>query len=257
LFVISALLFAVFSHASVPPSLPFSTGEKATYAITYFGATAGILDVEILAPSVENGKTWAEYSAKARTDSIFSLFYSLKNVYRSTVDSSTGLPIRWVATLDETRQQGTTSQEFDQTKRRVHFRDQRVDKKKGKIDKDFTKTIPTQSQDVVSAMFHLRSLPLAVGKSFEVPVFIGEEPCLLRVEVVNLEDINTKIGTVSAYVLKPSLLKDGQVKEIPDTLVWIAKDHDRALLKVKAKVKIGSIIAYLRSYEPGKKVQAK
>ncbi len=244
---------AQFTFAAKTAPLPFAPGEKTSFAITYFGATAGILDVEILPPTWEKGKERSEYAGRARTDSIFSLFYYLKNVYRSTVDKASGLPLRWSATLNETRQEGSTSQDFDQVKHQVRFLDNRIEKKKGKIVKNFIRDIPADSQDVISAVFHLRALPLALGKSFEVPVFIGEESCRLRVEVVREEELSTKIGTVPAYVLRPSLFKDGQWKEISETLMWIAKEHDRALVKVKAKVKVGSIIAYLRSFEPGKK----
>jgi len=158
-----------------------------------------------------------------------------------------------VATLDESRQEGTTSQDFDQSNKLVHFLDKRMDKKHGKIEKEFTKKISLETQDVVSAMFHLRGLPLERGKTFELPVFIGEEACQLRVEVVDKENLPTKIGDIPSFVIKPSLVKEGKVIDIPETSVWIAEEHDRALLKVKAKVKIGSIIAYLRSFEPGKK----
>ncbi len=240
--------------AALSPS-PFLPGEKTSFSVTYFGATAGILDVEVLPPSMEKGKERQELSAKARTDSIFALFYRLRNVYRSTVDRVSGLPVRWVATLDESRQRGTTSQDFDHEKSKVSFKDHRVDEKKGPIDKEFTKDIPKGTQDVVSAIFHLRSLPLEVGKTFEIPVFIGEENCQLRAEVTAVENLSTKIGSIPAYVLKPYLMKEGQVKEIPETLIWISKESNRALLKVKAKVKVGSIIAYLRTYEAGRMIK--
>lgn len=252
--IVSILL--AFGLFSVPvlavPAPPYHPGEKTSFSITYFGATAGILDLEVQPSVLEGGRKLTELSAKARTDSIFALFYSLKNLYRSSVDSVSGLPIRFVITHDETKFGGSVTQEFDHTKKKVTHLDRRIDRKESKnLEKTLVREIPAGTQDVVSVFFHLRALPLSKGKKFDVPVFIGEESCLLRLDVVEEETISTKIGEMPAYVVKPVLLKDGKEVAVPDTFIWISKAENRALLKIKAKVKIGSVVAYLRSYSPG------
>lgn len=237
-----------------PARAPYSSGEKAAYAITWFGATAGTLELEVLPPGTENGKPTTELQVKARTDFFFSLFYSLKNTYRSTADSATGLPIRFVISFDETKLGGTVTQEFDHANKKLLHKDRRVDRKEGSnLVKDLTQAIRPGTQDVVSVFFHIRTLPLAKGATFDLPVYIGEEALQLRVEVTGEEDLPTKIGDVPSWKLKPSLLKDGKPKEIPETLVWIAKAPPFAMVKLKAKVKIGSVVAYLKSFEPGGK----
>jgi len=245
------IIFLLFSVSALAE--PWQPGEKTSYSITYFGATAGILDLEVLPPSLHASKKVSELSAKVRTDSIFSLFYRFQNLYRSSVSPVTGLPLRFVTTHDETKFGGTVVQEFDHKKKKVTHLDRRLDRNSGqKLEKTLEREIPPDVHDVLSVFFHLRSLPLAVGKSFEVPVFIGEENHRLKVAVVEETTISTKIGDVPSYVLKPFILKDGQEKEVPETFVWIAKDKHRAMVKLKAKVKIGSVVGYLRSYEPGR-----
>ncbi len=245
-------IFVFLLSSSAAQADPWLPGEKTSYSITYFGATAGILDLEVLPRTVEAGVKVSELSAKARTDSIFSLFYRFQNLYRSSVNSVTGLPLRFVTTHDETKLGGTVTQEFEHKKKKVTHLDRRIDRHSGqKIEKTLFKDIPSETQDVLSVFFHLRSLPLAVGKGFEVPMFIGEEIHRLRVEVIEEDTISTKIGEIPSFVLKPFLLKEGQVKEVPETFVWIARDKNRAMVKLKAKVKIGSVVGYLRSYEPG------
>lgn len=247
------LALAFLLLATVPAgAAPWRPGEKTSYSITYFGATAGVLELEVLPPTGEKGRRRTELSARARTDAIFSLFYRFRNLYRSTVDQKTGLPVRFVSTHDESKFEGTVTQEFDQARKKVLNIDRRVNRDSGaKIEKDILRDIPPGTYDMVSLFFHLRTLALETGKVFDIPVAIGEESHRLRVEVVKEEELSTKIGDYDTWVLKPSLLKDGQVKEIPETYVWIAKDKDRAMVKIKAKVKIGSVVAYLRSYEAG------
>jgi hypothetical protein len=237
--------------------VPYQPGEKASYSITYYGATAGVLDLEVLPPTFEGKKKRTELAVKARTDSIFSLFYRFQNLYRSTLDAESGVPVRFSTTHDETKFSGTVTQEFDHRKNQVRHSDRRLDRSSGqKIEKDLSRSIPSGTQDVVSTFYHLRTLPLEKGGTFDIPVFIGEEESLLRVEVVREEILPTKIGDVPSYVLKPSVVKQGQLKEVPETFVWIAKDKNRAMVKLKAKVKIGSVVGYLRSYEPGKALAA-
>jgi hypothetical protein len=239
------LAFAALPASAIPAKPSSFNGEKSSYSITYFGVTAGSL--ELTADSIEDH---ASYVAKARTDSIFSLFYRLRNRYETSVDLQSGLPTKFVATLDESRQKGTQTQEFDQTKRIVRLTDQRDLALKTDIERDFIKKLPTSTQDVLSALFHLRRLPLATGKTFEFPILIGEKPSLLSAHVIEIEELPTELGRISAFVIQPSIKVNGELKEIPETFLWIANDETRALLKVKAKVKIGSVVAYLQKFSP-------
>jgi Protein of unknown function (DUF3108) len=251
--VFACCLTAAQASAAVKHPFSFPPGEKAVYQVTYFGATAGILEVETLPSSASSGREHSSFEALVRSDSIFSLFYRLKNVYQTSVDSETGAPLRFEAKLDESRQNGVTLQEFDQANHKVHFLDEREHSRKGKIHKEFVKEIAPDTQDVVSTLFYVRALPLEKGKSFDIPIFVGEESYRARVEVTGEEELPTKIGNIPSYVIKPSLVSaDGKVKEIPETQIWIGKENDHPLLKVKAKVKVGSIIAYLMNYQSGR-----
>ncbi len=254
---LSLLLASPGLASAAPREGPFHPGEKTTFAITYFGATAGILDLEVLPLSLEKGKAKVELAARARTDSIFSFFYKFRNLYRSTLDPESGLSSRFIITHDETKLGGTVTVDFDQRGKKITYSDRREDRKSGaKIEKTFTRTVPEGTRDVVAAFFHLRTLPLEVGKSFDFPVLIGEELHHLRVSVEKEEDLPTKIGEIPSWVLRPSLLKNGIVEEIAETFVWIARDKTRAMVKIKAKVKLGSIVAYLARFEPGKPAKA-
>lgn len=245
------IAFLFFSLAWADTSAPFFGGEKTSFAITYLGATAGTVDLSIESLHAGEKKDQHIYSALARTDFVFSLFYSLKNTYTSEVEGATGIPLRFTARLDESRQSGETLQIFNEQKGKVRFKDNRQHKKKGLIQKEVVKDIPAGTYDVVSALFSLRRLPLSLGKKVQIPVFIGEELSYLGAEVVGEEKLPTKIGEIPSWILKPTLMKDGKEKEIPDSQLWIGKEGTHPILKIKAKVKIGSVIAYLRSYESG------
>ena len=75
----------------------------------------------------------------------------------------------------------------------------------------------------------------------------------VQLTVLRNEMLTTKIGERSAIVIKPEVPLDGALKIQGENLVWISNDPERILLKVDAKIKVGSIIAYLREHAYGDK----
>lgn len=246
--VFSVLLALICPVAEASPGFrcePFNPGEKTVFALTYFGATAGTAEIS------------AEYTAKqwklgvlAKTDPVFSLFYRVENKYESLVPAPDFSPSSMRATINESRQSGTTTQEFDRKKKSARFLDHRQDKKRGEILRDETFIVPEGTVDVISALFSLRRSALAMGQEVKIPVLIGREVSELVLKVEDQENLPTKIGSIDSWILKASVFKDGAAKAVPETQMWIAKSGPRQILKIKAKIKIGSVIAYLRSYSP-------
>lgn len=244
------LLFFLGTQGLAAPKAPcesFGPGEKTVFALTYLGATAGTTEIAVDASTANH---W-NFSARASSNSIFSLLYHLENNYASRTEAKKFEPEEFRATLDESRQSGSTTQIFEQKKRRVRLVDNRSHVKKGEIRADAFHSIPRGTQDVLSALFYVRRKKLELGTVVDLPVFIGEEVAALRLRVEAEETLPTKIGEIDAWVLKVSVMKEGTPSEIPDTYLWLEKAGAHAILKIKAKVKVGSFIAYLKSYSPG------
>lgn len=223
---------------------PFSPEEKTVFSITYLGATAGSVSL-----GVDRAEKAWKFSALAKTESIFIFFYSVNNAYEALTNDISFTTRHFIAHIDESRQTGTTTQLFSDKK--LHFDDNRLHKKKGQILKIVDKEIPVNALDVLTALQSVRREELSLGKTVEREVVIGEEAVTLRLKVEAEEDLNTKIGKVPSWVMNASLIKDGAPKQIPESTLWIAKSGPHQILKIKAKIKIGSVIAYLRSYQAG------
>lgn len=73
---------------------------------------------------------------------------------------------------------------------------------------------------------------------------------LLQMNVVGEEILPTKIGDTPSWIVSPSLLKNRRQENVPESYIWIDKNGPKPILKISVKVKIGKIIAYLKSYQP-------
>ncbi len=229
----------------------FVTGERYQFDITYFGATAGELVLELLPPKTVVERPVYHIRAIARTASVFSLFYRMNDVAESFMDATGLFSHKFSLKLDESLQQRDVLELYDQKKNVAHYWSKLDHKKKGKHQEQKEIDVKPFTQDGISAFYFIRTLPLEVGNKYEFPVLTNGKVRDVRVEVLRRKEIATKIGKIPAVVLKPEVMLDGVLKTYGDSYVWISDDPQRRILKVDAKIKVGSIVAYLKDYQSG------
>jgi hypothetical protein len=99
-----------------------------------------------------------------------------------------------------------------------------------------------QLQDVLSAVYFIRTHPLHVGKPFEV--FIGENGRVVRipVQVVEKKSMRTILGKVKVVRVEPQLF--GEDKLIKDEdgefIVWITDDDRHIPVSARVKTDYGT-----------------
>jgi hypothetical protein len=229
----------------------FNEGEKYRFDITYFGATAGSLELELLEPKVINERPSFHLRAIARSVSPFTLFYRLNDTVESFMDSEGLFSHKFTVKMDESLQKRDILELYDQKAHKVYYWSKLDHKKKGKKDDQLEIEAQPYTQDGLSAFYFLRTLPLEIGKTYEFPVVNNGKPRTVRVTAIRKEELKTKVGTFNTIVLKPEIALDGAIKTYGDSFVWVSDDARRLLLKVDAKIKVGSIIAYLREHKDG------
>ncbi|MGZ3739726.1 MAG: DUF3108 domain-containing protein, partial [Bdellovibrionota bacterium] len=90
------------------------------------------------------------------------------------------------------------------------------------------------------------------GKVYEFPVVNNGKLRTVRVTVVRKESLSTKVGEFNTIVVKPEVVLDGILQQNSgDSFMWISDDANRQILKIDAKIKVGSVIAYLRERSNG------
>ena len=71
------------------------------------------------------------------------------------------------------------------------------------------------------------------------------------VSVVRREMLDTPMGRIPTIVLKPETDYRGILKKEGETHFWVTDDARHLLVRLEAKVKIGTVVGVLRSFEPG------
>lgn len=98
-----------------------------------------------------------------------------------------------------------------------------------------------QVQDVLSAIYFVRTRPLIVGKSFEITISDSGEVHKLPMRVVEKKRMRTVLGRVETVRVDPDLFGTGKLIEREGHLsVWFTNDHRRIPVRAKLKSEIGT-----------------
>lgn len=229
----------------------FKVGERYVFDITYFGATAGELSLQIMPFKYIGDRKVFHIEAHARTSSVFSLFYRMNDTGESYIDADGLFSFKFQMKMDQSLLQRDLIELYDQKAHKLYYYSKMDHKTKGFHLDQYEAPIEPFTQDGLSAFYYLRTLPLEVGMVKEFPVVTNGKLRTVRVTVVRKEKLVTKAGDFEAFVIKPEVVLEGVMKTEGDSFIWISADEHRSLLKVDAKIKVGKVIAYLREMSYG------
>jgi hypothetical protein len=108
-----------------------------------------------------------------------------------------------------------------------------------------------QPLDEGSFIFFLRTLPLEVGKTYELDRYFRPDRNPVRVTVVRRERVRVPAGEFDAVVLRPTIKTSGIFGEGGRAEVWFTDDSTRTLVQLKSQLKFGSLNLYLKNRRPG------
>lgn len=248
-FFIGPLPF-VYPHRR-PAKDPIWVGEKLTYEVTYLGIRAGYLEIEALPYKMVEKRKVYYIKATATSSSVFSLVYRLEDTVETFIDFEGFYSHRFHLHQDESKQIRDSLELYDSEKRQSYWANTWDRKEKGYSEnKDYYPMIPFP-QDSLSSIYYLRSVPLEQGSVVEFPVMSEGKPLDAFVTVIKREKIDSPMGEIPAFKLKPEAATHGVLERKGDSFIWVSDDDRRFLLRVEAKVKIGSVIAQLKKVEFG------
>jgi hypothetical protein len=224
-------------NAPAPATLPFSSGERLTYDLTWLAMRAGIATLSVEKSQVQDGRQQIALGMVARSSPVVTKIYPVENRVFSTVDVDPFLPTH----MTFTRREGKRSNDFEYTFR--HRENLVTTVKDGKTEE---LPIPSDAQDAISCLYYVRKvLPMVPGASLAMTVHHDKKNYKLEVRVEALETLEGSWGkrqTARVLVIMPFqgiFLNQGNLR------VWFTTDAQRVPVKMKAKVIIGSIVAQL------------
>lgn len=234
-----------------PASDPIWRSEKLVYDISYFGVQAGEFTLEALPFKYVNGRRVYHIRGTARTSKVFSIFYMLNDMAESYIDYHGLFSHRFHISLEETKQSRDSVELYDSRRRQTFYWNRWERPGQPKIETKVFKSIDPFPQDTLSSLYYLRSVPLPEGAVIEFPVVSEGNTVQARVAVVRRETLDTVLGKVRCVVLKPEAKTRGVLTRKGDSYMWLTDDDRRFLVRLEAKVKIGTVVANLKEVDPG------
>ena len=183
-----------------------------------------------------------KFTGDVASEGFFTKLFNLKfhQHVESTVDPES-LTVRKTVKLDEQGKRVRTSEAaFDQTSGKVVWterdpndpgRPERI------ISSDFTGAV----QDVVSAIYYLRSRQLDLGHDFELLISDSGRVYKVPVRVMEKKQMKTVLGRVRAVRVEPELFgENGMVKSKAKFSIWLTDDQRHLPVSAQLKGEFGT-----------------
>jgi hypothetical protein len=231
---------------AIPPmrrldQMPFVESEKLSYDIRYVGVTAATFNIEVLPVKVVNDRKVYHLKARAKTVKFFELVYRVDDSIESFWDFDGLYSHRFTMDLDESKQSRKLIELYDYEKRKSYYWNRIDHSEKGFSEQKEEHDIKLWSQDPLSLLYYLRvvQLPQNKGDVVKVPVILDGKQWEAVITFDRKEKMSIGNRVFEANVFKLENYQNGELKN-KDNTVWISNDEHRYLLRIEAKVKVGS-----------------
>jgi hypothetical protein len=250
------ILAAGISLHTPAQTKPFAVGEVLTYEGKVSKVIQGIA-VADLTFTLTNAPNGSDYLIKTEAKSKGSLLrffrYSFLQEYESTVDSR-NFRILKTNKHDEQKERVRDSEAvFDYDNKQVTFVEANP-KEPMRAPRKIASEIKSEVQDMVSGIYALRLLPLAVGKVFEITVSDSGLVYKVPVRVTQREIQKTVLGKVMCFRIEPEVFGVGRlIEQEGSMIIWMTDDARRIPVRSQIKTNIGKIEVKLRKTSPSAK----
>jgi hypothetical protein len=231
---------------------PYRPGEKVIFDISYFNVNAGTLTMEVKSFVTVNGQKAYRFELSGRTNSFFSRIYEVDDRVTTYLSYEDMIPYSLQVSIKESGQLAEARTFFDWKAMRASYWQKRITKEKGERSKKVEWDLLPYSQNVITAPFYLRAFKLEPGKKLAFRVADEGKNIVFTGEVLRREKLKTAIGELDTIVVRPQVTADGEFKPIGEILIWLTDDDRKFFVRLESKIKIGTIVAKLRSLDKGR-----
>jgi len=229
------------SQNLLPGYVGFGLGEQLIFDVQYGLINAGEATLEIRNIASIDSVDCYRVVSDARTNKFFSKIFKVRDRFESYIDTTRLTSRRYEKHLREGKFKRDVSVVFDQDRHVARYSDREV-------------PIPPRAQDVLSALYYVRTLPLEVGQSVFLANHTDGKNYPLVVKVHRRETVTVGAGTFNCLVVEPILRGPGLFTQKGRLTVWLTDDRYRVPVLMKSKVIIGHVAAVLKEMKLADKV---
>ena len=258
-------LFIIFSHLFlyissgyaqnlnsdfVPDSLynksfnSYKSGEFFEYKLHYGFLNASYASLELKKETLNDSLVYRA-TAIGRTTGLARLFYRVDDLYEAFFPLEKVKPLKSIRDIYEggyVRKAETVYDDKNKTATILNkiTNEERVIK------------LESGYQDIISTFYFLRKhldiSKLKEGDIIFVNIFFASQNYPFKMKYLGIERIKTKFGLIECLKLKP-FMEAGRVFRSNEGIdLWVTNDENRIPVKVKANLRVGTIVADLTSF---------
>ena len=227
--IIPLFLFISFSFGL---SVPFKVGEALQYKASFSGIDAATAKLEVINKEMIQSTSTFHVRFSASTHSFADYLFPIRDVIDIWLDEKTLLPVKIVKNISEGSYKKKNSIILNQKEGFSLF------------NKD-TIPISSKTHSPYSLIYFLRSSKLSAmhGKTFSL---IDEKKFNnLQMNIEENVVINVPLGKYQCTKVTPMRMDKQKFKNEATMSIWFSNDHVRYPVKIRIKMKFGSLILKL------------
>lgn len=253
LLVLTFLFLSILGYAQCPPdNIPFKSGERLDYDVYYhlkkMWVPAGKVRFEVK-DSIYNGAKCFHFDGKGKTLKSYDYFFKVRDHYASLAKQETLEPVRFVRKVNE----GGFSLYYDyrfnaaQNKALVYTDENDSTKHQTLI---FSPCV----YDVITAVYYARTIDFKEMKENDtIPLSMMVDKEIygnVYVRYIGKERIKLEDGSWYSCIKFRPLLIEGTIFEEGEYMeVYVTDDQNHIPVLIEAQILVGSIKAYLTSFQ--------
>lgn len=218
-----------------PGVVPFGEGEYFLFAIQYGLIYAGDATLEIRNIATLDSAAAYHIISNARTSKAFDLIFKVRDRHESFMDYDNLISLRFKKHVREGKFRRDEEVTFDQQRHIAIYVDKEV-------------PIPPNTQDFLSALYYVRTLPLEVGQAIQMANHTGGKNYPIYVKVLRKEQVTVPAGEFDCLVLEPVLQTPGIFEHKGKLTIWLTDDTVKMPVLLRSKVVVGAFEAVLKEY---------
>ncbi|MAE68898.1 MAG: hypothetical protein CME06_00355 [Gemmatimonadetes bacterium] len=208
-------------------------GERLEFSLEYGLVSAGTATMEVGEVEQVMGRPCVWLTTRARSAQAFDLLFKVDDRVVSLFDTEELYSWRFERHIREGTYSKDESVIYDPVNRVARYDD-------GKIFRT-----PERAQDVLSALYYVRTRELIPGTSILVPTHAERKNYALEVKVLEEESVVTPAGTFDCIAVEPVLQSEGIFRQQGSLRIWLTRDEAHVPVLMKSKVVIGHVTALL------------
>lgn len=242
---------AGFDNKRRPLIDPFRVGEVVTHDVSYLGARAGVLKLEVRPFAVVNNRKSYNFFIDVKSTSLFSKVYAVDDQVQTYVDYEKLVPWVFKLNIRDSGQVKEAQSYFNFNTLKANYWEHRYTEKGGHEEKKVEWDILPYSQNAFSGIFYMRVFQWTIGKEHQFRVADDEKNITFSARAVEKVKLKTSAGTFDAVKVKAEIVTSGNLAKATDFYLWLSDDDRKYILRIEVKLPVGSLVSEVSDIKAG------